>query len=58
MYTYELRYGNHGNHLALPENKKENFQSIEKHREDKYTCLFSFTYAFLLVLVPEYDGVS
>ena len=46
------------NHLTLSENKNENFQSIEKHRENKYTCSFSFTQAFLLVLVPEYDGVS
>ena len=47
-----------GNHLTLSENKNENFQSIEKHRENKYTCSFSFTQAFLPVLVPEYDGVS
>ena len=50
-----------GYHLTLSENKNnktENFQSIEKHRESKYTCSFSFTQAFLLVLVHEYDGVS
>ena len=46
------------NRLTLSENKNENFQSIEKHRENKYTCSFSFTQAFLPVLVPEYDGVS
>ena len=38
--------------------KKEKFQSIEKHRENNYTYSFSFTQAFLLVLVPEYDSVS
>ena len=50
-----------GYHLTLSENKNnktENFQSIEKHRESKYTCSFSFMQAFLLVLVHEYDGVS
>ena len=41
-----------GNHLTLFENKNENFQSIEKHRENKHTCSFSFTKTFLLVLVP------
>ena len=35
--------------------KKKNLQSIEKHSENKYTCSFSFTQAFL---VPEYGGVS
>ena len=48
----------HGNHLALSENKHENYQIIEKHWENKCTFLFSFTQDFLLVLVPEYDGVS
>ena len=38
--------------------KKENFRNIEKKRENKYTCSFCFTQAFLLVLAPEYDGVS
>ena len=42
-----------GNHLTLSENKNENFQSIKKHRENKYTCSFFFTQAILLVLVPE-----
>ena len=41
-----------GNHFRLSENKNENFQSIEKHRENNYTCAFSFTQAFLLVLAP------
>ena len=54
--TSQIRHG--GNYLTLSENKNENFQSIEKHRENKYTCSVSFTQAFLLVLVPEYDGVS
>ena len=45
-----------GNHLTLSEHKNENFQSIEKHRENKYACSFSFTKTFLLVLVAEYDG--
>ena len=49
---------NHGNHLAISENKHENYQIIEKHWENKCTFLFSFTQALLLVLVPEYDGVS
>ena len=47
-----------GNHLTLSENKNESFQNIEKHKENKYTCSFYFTQAFLLALVPEYDGVS
>ena len=47
-----------GNHLTLSENKNETFQSIEKHRKNKYTCALSFTKAILLVLVPEYDDVS
>ena len=40
------------------EKEKENFQSMAKHRENKYACSFSFTLAILLVLVPECDGVS
>ena len=47
-----------GNHLTLSENINENIQSIEKHKENKYKCSISFMRAFLLVLVPEYDGVS
>ena len=47
-----------GNQLTLSENKNENFQRIEKHRESKYTSSFSCTQAFLLVLVSEYDGMS
>ena len=53
--TSQIHHG--GNYLTLSENKNENFQSIEKHRENKYTCSFSFRKAFLLVLVPKYDGV-
>ena len=45
------------NHLTLPHKKKENFQSIEKHRKYKYTCSFSLMQAFLFILVPKYDGV-
>ena len=44
--------------LYLRKKKKENFQSIKKHRKNKYTCSFSFTESFLLILVPEHDDVS
>ena len=53
--TSQIRHG--GNYLTLSENKNENSQSIEKHRENKYTCSVSFTQAFLLLWVSEYDGV-
>ena len=52
--TSQIHHRN--NHLILSENKNQTFQSIEKHKENKYTCSFSFTKAFLLVLVAEYGG--
>ena len=67
MYSYELRYFNFADTLDIIttvitwlylNKEKENFQSIKEHREKKYACSFSFTQAFLLALVPEYDGVS
>ena len=38
----------HGNHLTLTQKKKGNFQSREKHRENKYTCSFSLYKPFYL----------
>ena len=54
--TSQIHHG--GNYLTLSENKNENFQSIEKQIEKGNIHAHFFTQAFLLVLVPEYDGVS
>ena len=56
--TSTSQINHRGNHMTLSENKNENSQSIEKHRENKHTCSFCFTQTIVLVLVPEYYGVS